>query len=387
MIRPRCTLLVALPFFFGCAAHDDAGHDHGSDHATSAFEDAYEQVELGKADGSGCSGVLVPDRHPFAKRVALTFDDGPSTTTTPQVLDILAARGIRATFFVNGQNVSSNAARAVLARILGEGHILANHSQTHDDFADMTSTSEMRDAVRLTDEIVVAAGETRRYFRFPYGSATCSALDVVEGHGLTVTGWHVDSADWCYARGDGYCRRETFEYVPNSYRGNMVGYTLSQIRAKRGGIVLFHDIHQNTVNHLEEILDTLAAEGYVFVNIDDTTVFPLLHGITPPFIGDACSSNEQCGFLEGRCHTFTPSIGGVGGFCTSSCEGTCPDRNGKAPTFCTSLDGGLTGSCVSKAHARNSDCADIPGTTKQRADRFIGSSGASPASADVCLPD
>lgn len=63
-------------------------------------------------------------------------------------------------------------------------------------------------------------------------------------------------------------------------------------------------------------------------------------------------------------------------------------RQGRAsPTFCTSLDGGVTGRCVAKSAAANQECAAIVGTSPVEADRFIGTSSASPAAAEVCLPE
>jgi hypothetical protein len=211
-------------------------------------------------------------------------------------------------------------------------------------------------------------------------------MSIVEGYGLRVTGWHVDSADWCFRVNDGYCSRATFKHVPNSFRHDFVGYTMHQIRARDGGIVLFHDIHQFTANNVETIIGNLESEGFSFTNIDDTATFPRLNGITPPFIGDVCGENEDCAFAGGRCQLFPIAGNQQGGFCTTSCQGTCPDATGEAPTFCTSLDNGVSGSCVSKAHLRNQDCAAIPGTVKRSANRFIGTSHSAPATADVCLP-
>ena len=85
---------------------------------------------------------------------------------------------------------------------------------------------------------------------------------------------------------------------------------------------------------------------------------------------------------------FTPTGGSQqAGFCTLACEGVCPDSYGKAPTFCTSLDGGQSGNCVSKQSSLNGECSKIPGTSAQTADRFIGSSSASPSSTMACLPN
>lgn len=367
-------------------------HDHG-DEATAGFEAAFEQTDLGKEDSSGCSGVVVPDKSGFAKRIALTFDDGPNAVTTPKVLDTLKDHGIKATFFINGSRVKGAAEKAVLARILAEGHILANHSQGHLDLKNVTA-GKLQTEVMGTDSIIRTAGATPRYFRFPFGSASCSGLDYVKRQGYVVTGWHIDSADWCFAKGAGTCAASTFRYVPDAFRRDMAGYVMSQVRAKNGGILLFHDIHPNTAGALDDILSQLEDAGFAFVNVDDQATFPKLNGATPPpalWVGDGCTNDSDCNFsssvASATCHRFTPtgSTAAVG-FCTLACEGYCPDRAGASATFCTSLDAGFTGRCVAKAGTVNADCARVPGTSAKLAARFIGTSSAPAANATVCLP-
>ncbi len=389
------SLVLATCAVVACSGSDD-DHSEVTPDQSAAFEDAFEQTEFGKADSSGCSGVVVPDSSGFNKRVAMTFDDGPNPETTPQVLDLLKKYSVPATFFINGSRVNGDAARAVLTRILAEGHILANHSQKHLNLKTLSS-SQVDQQVKQTHEIIASTGTTPKYFRFPFGSANCSAIEIVKGYGLITTGWHIDSGDWCYASakgGVGYCHPDTFRYVPDSFRSDMVGYTLSQVRKRGGGVVLFHDIHQNTADSLEAVLSTLQNEGFTFVNVDDTATFPVLNGgqaVPVPFVGDSCDTNDDCGFSNGSatgsCHRFTPAGGTEQGFCTVSCEGYCPDRPGKAPTFCASLDGGQSGSCVPKSHTINDNCGALTGTTAKDAQRFVGNSGAPPVTSKVCLPE
>jgi hypothetical protein len=88
------------------------------------------------------------------------------------------------------------------------------------------------------------------------------------------------------------------------------------------------------------------------------------------------------------CHRFRSDAGDFEtGFCTIPCEGTCPDKSGWAPTFCASLDGGITGRCVAKSHALNGECAEILGTGAASVSRFIGTSGAAAATAVACMPE
>jgi len=395
MIRSFRTAFVSSTLLVACFAPLAACSDDHEALQTAGFEEAYAQNELGKTDTGGCSGVVVPDKSAFAKRVTLTFDDGPNPLTTPKVLDILKEHGIQATFFINGSRVRGETERAILRRIIAEGHILANHSQSHLNLKTV-SASKLESEIQKTHAEIVAVGVTPRYFRFPFGSASCAGMKRVQDLGYIVTGWHIDTADWCFAKSStGYCSPSTFRYVPDQFRQSLEGYAMSQVRAKDGGILLFHDIHPNTVAVLPNIIETLEDEGYAFVNLDNQTYFPRLNGVTPPavkFVGDECAGDLDCNFSgktsAGLCHNFTPAEAELEtGFCTLPCEGSCPDKAGKSGTFCTTLDDGATGRCVAKSGALNQECAAIFGTQVVTADRFIGTSSAAAASADVCLPE
>ncbi|MCX5745296.1 MAG: polysaccharide deacetylase family protein [Proteobacteria bacterium] len=351
------------------------------DEDTALFESAFEDNAGGKEDG-GCSGVVVPDRSGFGKHVALTFDDGPNPATTPKVIEILKRHHAPATFFNNGSRYAAAGAKELAARIAADpDYILANHSQHHLNLAEQTA-AKVATEVDGTDALIRAAGETPKYFRFPFGSANCSAKTAVQDRGYIVTGWHIDSADWCFAAGGGTCKKSTFRYVPDEMRNDMQGYVMSQVRSTNGGIILFHDIHQSTADHLDAILTAMEHDGFSFVRLDDTTVFPKLHGKAPAttkFIGDTCTTNADCNFTGGHCH--------AAGFCTQACAGTCPDASGKAPTFCIADEAmANTGMCVSKPTTGNGECHAIPNTENRIEARFIGTSSSSPASANVCAP-
>lgn len=358
-------------------------HEHDED--AVLFEEAYEESLIEpKEDGSDCSGVRVPDRPGFGKRVALTFDDGPNPATTPQIMETLRRHNAPATFFTNGSRYSTAGAKEIAAQIAADPlFILANHSHRHLNLAQQ-SEATVASEIDKTDALIRAAGDTPRYFRFPFGSSTCATKRIAVERGHIVTGWHVDSADWCYAAGGGYCKPSTFRYVPDNMRGDMRAYVMQQVRAQSGGIVLFHDVHPSTASALDGILVALKNEGYTFVRLDDRSVFPKLHGTAPQpakFIGDKCETNADCAFSAagqtGKCHAAK--------FCTIACAGSCPDAAGKAPTFCIG-DGGFGGTCAAKAAPQNMSCAALPLTVARVESRFIGNSGASPATATVCAP-
>jgi len=268
----RLAMYLLTASLIGCAGGDD-GHDDG-DLFEQAYEDAHDE---GKIDGFDCSGVRVPDRSGFAKRIALTFDDGPNPETTPKVIEVLKAHHAPATFFNNGIRYGTAGAPQIAAQIAADpDFILANHSQHHLNLAEQ-SAAKLATEVDQTDALIRTAGETPKYFRFPFGSATCSHKMAVQARGYIVTGWHIDSADWCFATtGGARCPSSTFRYVDDQYRNDMKGFILSQIRAMNGGIILMHDSSEEaelrqrnrTLELTRLLVPALEARGYRFVGLD-----------------------------------------------------------------------------------------------------------------------
>ncbi|MCS6857203.1 MAG: polysaccharide deacetylase family protein [Sandaracinaceae bacterium] len=244
---------------------------------TTLYEQAFVEAMEGKADGPDCAGTWVPDRPPFRKAVALTFDDGPRPGPTSTILQILRRHQVPATFFINGVRLRSPEAERIAREIAQDPlFILANHTWSHPDMSRIPAT---RVATEIDDTTAVMqqVGETLRYFRFPFGSSTCSTARAVRERQYTIVGWHIDSADWCYAAGNGVCPRNRFRFVDDDVRDNMVEYVLRQVRARGGGILLFHDIHPHTAANIERLIMALKNEGYRFVAINDPSVFPMLN--------------------------------------------------------------------------------------------------------------
>lgn len=226
------------------------------------------------------SAITAPDRGGFGGRVALTFDDGPDLATTPRVLDILDAHGIRATFFVHGERVESDEARALLARMTASGHTVGNHGERHENLG--RDPARARESVAATHARIAEhqAGHAR-WFRFPGGNASAASIVQVESQGYAVAGWHVDSADWCYADprgGVGVCDPATFRWVPDRHRRDMIGNILEQTRKFDGGVVLLHDDRAYTADKLDEILRSLRDAGFTFTDLHDGDAFPVLAG-------------------------------------------------------------------------------------------------------------
>jgi peptidoglycan/xylan/chitin deacetylase (PgdA/CDA1 family) len=105
----------------------------------------------------------------YKKNVALTFDDGPSPKWTPQVLDILKANHVRATFFMIGQN--ARAYPSLVRRAVAEGHTIGNHSYSHPNLTTLSTTQQRASMDNAAKYISAAIGGGYKpcFFRPPYG--------------------------------------------------------------------------------------------------------------------------------------------------------------------------------------------------------------------------
>ena len=176
----------------------------------------------------------------------MTFDDGPSPQLTPRLLDILKERGIKATFFVVGQNAAEYP--DILRRMASEGHEIANHSWSHPALTKLGAESLRKQIENTNDAIAKVTGKRPVLMRPPYG-ATSSILNkrLSEEYGLKVILWSVDPLDWRYRNSN----RVYNQIVQNTHPGS---------------IILTHDIHATTVAAMPETLDALLAKGYKFVD-------------------------------------------------------------------------------------------------------------------------
>lgn len=179
------------------------------------------------------------------KVVALTFDDGPNSTTTPQALDILAKYKIKATFFVQGKNVAGN--EAILKRMKSEGHEVGNHSWDHPVLTKLSLEDAKKQLTDTESAITSVLGTSSKLMRPPYGAISD---DIRNSLDLSFILWDVDSLDW---------------------KSKNEAAILAEIQrqASNGSIILMHDIHQTSVNSLPKVIEYLQGEGYSFVTVSE----------------------------------------------------------------------------------------------------------------------
>ena len=194
-------------------------------------------------------GITFNSVHVDGPYIAMTFDDGPSATLTPKLLDLLAAHHIKATFFVIGENVAEHP--EIVARAAQEGHEIGNHSWSHPNLGKM-SDDGVRSQLRRTDDAIRSAtGNRPTLMRPPYGSITSREKRWIHDEfGYRIILWDVDPLDW---------RRPG----PAVVRNRILKETQS------GSIVLSHDIHPGTIEAMPSTLDALEAKGFKFVTVSE----------------------------------------------------------------------------------------------------------------------
>jgi peptidoglycan/xylan/chitin deacetylase (PgdA/CDA1 family) len=181
--------------------------------------------------------------------IAMTFDDGPSAALTPKLLDLLAARHIKATFFVIGENVAEYP--EIVARAAREGHEIASHSWSHPNLAKMSQEGVRSQLQRTDDAIKSATGKSPTLLRPPYGSITERGKRWIHDEfGYDIILWDVDPLDW---------KRPGPAVVRNRI--------LKETRP--GSIVLAHDIHPGTIEAMPSTFDELEAKGFKFVTVSE----------------------------------------------------------------------------------------------------------------------
>ena len=197
--------------------------------------------------------------------VALTFDDGPASGLTPELLDILSSRHVPATFFMVGERISS--APGAARRVAAGGFGIANHSYHHEQLTRL-SDAAIRATIRRTRRAADDAGvQMSRLMRPPYGAINARVRSVLTGMGLVPVLWTVDPEDWRTGR--------STDAIASS--------VLAQLRPHRTNIVLQHDGVGNSprsVAAVPRIIRTARARGFCFARLGpDGTPVPPVPGV------------------------------------------------------------------------------------------------------------
>ena len=191
------------------------------------------------------------------KKVALTFDDGPDDIFTPQILDVLKEKNVKATFFVIGKRAEGYP--KVMRRIVDESHLVGNHTWSHPNIMKI-SLEDAKQEVLKTEKLLKSycddSADRIKIFRSPYGSIDPERVEFISNIGYKIIAWNVDSLDW---------KGLSAEEVKTNVLENVT----------EGSIILQHSAGgegedlSGSVEALPEIIDVLKKEGFEFVTIDE----------------------------------------------------------------------------------------------------------------------
>ena len=186
-----------------------------------------------------------------AKKIAITFDDGPHTQYTEDILDILDKNGVKATFFMVGSQAIAHP--ELVSMVAKKGHEIGNHTYSH-NFISRESDSKIKDELTRTSEIIRnITGTAPVVFRPPGGCYSDRSISTVISLGYTPVTWSKDSNDW---------RMKPVDTIVSEMTKNI----------KSGDIMLFHDFNKKgspTPEAISKIIPILKKQGFEFVTVSE----------------------------------------------------------------------------------------------------------------------
>ena len=229
---------------------------------TQKKEEEERQRQKEKEEEANATGIIY-----------LTFDDGPTASSTPIIMDILKNRGVKATFFVLHY---SDENEQYIKREKEESHTIALHGYSH-TYSEVYQSADacMENFKKIGNQVYQTTGEQSKIIRFPGGSSNTISKKYCEGvmtelvarvinEGYRYFDWNVDSDDAGHAK--------TSEDIYNN--------VISGIKPGRNNVVLMHDFAENykTIDALDSIITWGLEQGYVFRKITEET--PMVkHGV------------------------------------------------------------------------------------------------------------
>jgi len=327
-----------------------------------------------------------------AKTLALTFDDGPGDRTA-ELSMYLKAQGIRAAFFVNGGRIAATAlpnpngltplanVNAVLAQLVADGHLVANHTTTHRDLVSTVANGQRVQELMETDASIAAYVPSGWFlFRAPFGSYNGAVYNTLHASGMDK---YIGPIYWDMGDGDSAYPNSAADWAcwsgqqRNAAGGGLVngtGYAttaqcgdayLNNINAVGKGIVLMHDPYSwangSTVDMVKYLVPKLKAAGYSFVRVDDV---PAIRAALPPCDATCATCS---GVAADQCASCKPGryLAGTSCMACSTCganeyeSAACTITANTSCTACTTCAAGTyeATACAAQANTVCTPCA------------------------------
>ena len=191
------------------------------------------------------AGEVVCEEEEIAKKIALTFDDGPHPKYTELLLDGLKERNVAATFFVTGENAEKYP--EIIRREQEEGHLIGNHTYSHIQLTSRNRETFREELVKTNGILEGITGEKVSFVRPPYGSWDKSFEKELN---MFPVLWNIDPLDWC------------------SHNAECIAARVVE-KAGDGDIILMHDYYETSVTAALEVVDALQKRGFQFVTVEE----------------------------------------------------------------------------------------------------------------------
>lgn len=195
-------------------------------------------------DGGG-DAVAAAAFEESARKIALTFDDGPHPRYTEQLLDGLKERGAHVSFFVTGEHAALHP--DLIRRMREEGHLVGNHTYSHMQLTSRNREQFKEELMKTNATLKEITGEETLYVRPPYGSWDKSFEEELN---MFPVLWTIDPLDWSCSSVDRVVERILDKAGENE-------------------IILMHDYYATSVTAALKVVDTLTEEGYEFVTVEE----------------------------------------------------------------------------------------------------------------------
>lgn len=187
----------------------------------------------------------VSDKVQEAKKVALTFDDGPHQKYTKLLLDGLRERNVKATFFLIGESIQGK--EELVEQMKEDGHLIGNHTYTHIQLSKVRTDDACAEIWKTNTAIYDITEEIPCFIRPPFGEWNDELSCAVD---MSVVLWDIDPQDWKYKD-----TKRVRDYVVKN--------------VSDGDIILLHDVYKTSVEAALQIVDILTEEGYEFVTVEE----------------------------------------------------------------------------------------------------------------------
>ncbi|KAF9360863.1 hypothetical protein BGX34_007463 [Mortierella sp. NVP85] len=221
--------------------------------STSSFEGLFSDI-VSEADYEAVAKHIIEKRN--SNGIITTFDDGPSRYT-PDLLDYLNEEGVKATFFMNGDNVDNIYEYDwVVKRAYNEGHQVSSHTWSHPDLNEL-SKGQIESEMKRLEAFESIIGVRPTYMRPPYGNVNAAARRTLSNMGYKIVLWSIDTNDWR--------RPDNVETSMRAYRE-----ALSQLDAhRRGHIALQHDTYKTALKLGPTAVKYAKEKGFKIVTVGE----------------------------------------------------------------------------------------------------------------------